>query len=176
MRTLALLLLVSLATARTQDDCQTALTNLEGLFQILPDSALAFTSVFRTLCLQYEVDGVGVSFPIWIDGYKSHMAVNALLSSVQSGFSMVLNLQVVPPTGRLLAQVNATCTAAERAQGAQSYQEQLSEFEETVVREQAAFVQQFSFYTNDTFAGDAFVTSTQLLAYGASTLQQIKLQ
>jgi len=172
---LSLLLLVCLASAQTMNACQTALTNLGGLFEMLPDASEAYPSVFRTLCLQYELEtaGTGISFPNWIDGYKSHMALNAFLGSVQMGFQTLFTAQIVRPTVTLLGLVNSMCTPEERMQGAKDYSSLVQTFAEELLEEQEAFAQRFPFYVNTTFAGDAFVTSNQLLAYGQNVTAEI---
>jgi hypothetical protein len=175
---LALLLLLSLpsaASAQTMNSCQRALAGLKGLFAMMPDSAAAFTNVYTTLCLQYVMDtaGTGITFPIWIMGYKSHMAVNAMLGNVQMGFTTVMNAQILLATTDLLAQANSACSPPERKQGAEEYEAQVAAFHAKLTEEQEAFVQRFPFYTNSTFFGGAFALSNQLLAYGQNVTLQI---
>jgi hypothetical protein len=168
MSLLCLVLLVSLASGQIGLECDAALINLVGSFQMLPDSAEAFTRVFRTLCLQYELEnvGTGITFPIWVDGYKSHMALDALLGSVQVGFETLLSAQVWPSTTRLLAEANAVCTPQGRLQAAKEYSSVVQSFAQQLQESHEVFAERFRFYTNATFAGDAFAVSNLLLAYG----------
>ncbi len=86
----------------------------------------------------------------------------------------MLSGQAVPYTNELISQVNATCSAAERSKGAASYAQMVSQYSQTVAGNQVEFQSRFPFYTNSTFAGDAFATATQLLAYGNNVLSQMK--